>query len=250
MSWFSEQLSQKTTSEAIDIANSLSAIGSSVSTSRSETNIQLPLAPRLDLSDYENLNKLLSKGKTSKARLAQGNLWQTYVFWHAKGDERTPFLKRSIEYYEKAVELTTLDDKEGIESHLKLARILIEYPAVRDLQRGISIMDKVYEKRKEYTPAYAAYLQALILNKQHHRVIELAEEISANSPNGTAPAVHKIKVKALRSIIRECRKKGEQKAAFMASCEIIKSTYSTENDKKIHEKILSTMNSLQPIAGQ
>ena len=199
--------------------------------------IRKPIASKLDLSDFHALEERLLKENTAITIITAGSLWATYASWHLKGDEKTPYLKKSVAYYEAAEAITTLAQPEGIEARRRLARILIDRLAVRNLDRGISLMEELFSLNKSYTPTYATYLQGLNLAKRYREAVNRANEIIAHSPSGVAPGLHKIKAVSLRAIIRQSKKDGALDAALSASCELLSNEYSTPNDEKVNRNL-------------
>ncbi|WP_404298044.1 hypothetical protein [Halomonas sp.] len=240
MGWFSESLDNKSIDELVELVGGLSAVGYTIDNKQEiDDDMQRPLAARLQLVDFEKLDMRLAEESGGRANLARGGLWQTYVFWHLKGDARNCYLERAVKCYETSVIQTTLEEQNGIDARLALARILIDYPATRDLPRGLSLMEEVYGASSDYVPAYSTYLQALNLDKQYRKVVEVANDMIAHSSARVAPAVHKIKAKALRAIVRESKKNGDIQESLLASVELMNSQYSTANDRKTYEKIVS-----------
>jgi hypothetical protein len=127
---------------------------------------------------------------------------------------------------------------------------------VRDLQRGIPLLETVFQSTRDYEPLLCSYAEAIYKTGDFEKAAAVATELrrrakeSKEWKDSIPPAPMGIAAKAYRAGIKQLKKGGDVKEAFAVSEKLLQTGVATENDRRIHEKLAISVGSSPRAAGQ
>jgi hypothetical protein len=173
-----------------------------------------------------------------------GIAWRNYTAWFLRGDARRSPLQKAISHFERAALLEESGSTpKWITYASELGAILVEEALVRDLERGVAVLEKVFRSTTEYEPRLCAYAEAIYKTGDYQKAAEVATELDERARRSREwrrqppPAPMQIAAKAHRAHVRQLRKEGKAEEALAVSSELLRTGAATENDRRIHEKL-------------
>ncbi len=173
-----------------------------------------------------------------------GIAWRTYTTWFIRGENRKQYLEKAVMRFHKAYTLEK--DNAGTDWMLiasELGELLIEESVIRDLDRGIPLLERVFQSTKDYEPVLCAYADGLYKAGDYLKTAEVAMELHRRAMESrvwknnipTSPVL--TATKAYRAHIKQLKKEGKTKEAFAVSEILLQTGAATENDQRIHDKL-------------
>lgn len=124
--------------------------------------------------------------------------YRNYCVWFVRSDERKKYLEKSILFLNKSI----LISSENINAKSELGRLLIEEKVVRDLSKGINILEKLQDARQMPEYLNSVLSKAIRQNKG----VKLENTYDLCSFNDPSPAVFREERKRFRELIRTFKK--------------------------------------------
>ena len=116
---------------------------------------------------------------------------RNYTAWFVRGDERKPYLQEAVQHLEKAYalskgvipeELTATDehtlgslDRNTIVCDVGF--LLIDEAIIRDLEKGISYLETIFNNTTDYYPQFCSYAEAFYKLGDYLKSAEVALEL-------------------------------------------------------------------------
>ena len=173
-----------------------------------------------------------------------GIVWRNYTAWFVRGDERYAYLEKAVTHLENAISLErSVSDSNWLTYASELGTLLVDEAPIRNLERGISILEGVFNATKSYEPLLCSYAEALYKVKEFDKAAEVGRELHMRAKrskewgNMLPSAPMNTVAKAYRAQVKAFRKKGRLNQALASSEKLIKTGLATENDQRIHGKI-------------
>jgi hypothetical protein len=200
------------------------------------------------------LQELISEGEQALAerptlqlryRLAGAIL--VHVFFHIRGDARSPWLGRAAALLREALEeAERLGPKSVVplsEIRALLSRLLVEAPAVRDLATAEKELRATWNETREYRPEFCSLVSAVYKQGRYAEAAELALELHQRATKDSdwsdnpPPAPLQLAVTALRAEVRRLKKANDPRAALAVSERLCRLPDASDNDRKILERL-------------
>lgn len=231
------------------------------------------------LNVISEVEKQFPDSGSYELEFALGTALRNYTSWYIRGDARKQPLQKAIQHYEKAYALSKelvsndsdplpkIDERDFVHFNRNaiaciIGKLFVNEPIIRDLEKGISYLETVFNNTTDYDPGLCAYAEAYyklgnytksaeIALEVHHRAEkEEIERMNDEKIKGmikrynlrevpysglTAPMM--IFTKAIRAKAKEYKKKGEVEQAISSFQKLVDLNLATSNDKKILEKL-------------
>lgn len=222
------------------------SISSSIKTLQqiSMNNYNLPITQELmrDLISKAEENK--KDNMSSELEYWLGIAWRNYTSWFVRGDERKIYLDKAINHLENAITISQKNlSKEWLLYARELGVLLIDEAIVRNLERGIFLLDSVYISTDDYDPCFCSYANAFYKQDNFLKSATVAIEIlnrakkSKEWKDSIPLAIMDIIVKSYRAYIKFLISENHYKEALDISKKLMLTGFATESDKKRHEKM-------------
>ena len=149
------------------------------------------------LSQIEQIEELTKSIIDSKLSYALAIAYHSYCSWYKRGDEQKYFLEKSLSLLNKSIVISPNN-----EAKAELGHLLIEKKAVRNLAKGIELLEELNQNNQ--MPSY--------LNATLSKAKRQLGEIQNNSFNlcvfkkDPSPAVFREERKRFRALIRQYKK--------------------------------------------
>lgn len=173
-----------------------------------------------------------------------GIAWRNFTAWFIRGEERRGYLEKAVAYLEKAYEIEKRSSGNRWKHYAsELGRLLVGEKVVRDLGKGIAILEEIYLKETDYEPALYYYFDGLYKTGEFEKAAEIALEISNRAAkseewkNSFPSGLKHLAAKAYRALVRKYKKEGSTNKALEISERLMENPAATENDKRNHEKL-------------
>ena len=129
--------------------------------------------------------------------------YRFYTSWYVRGEARKTYLTRAVENLEKALTL----DPSNQQAKTELAYLLVNYVPVRDLERGIELLESL-KKENALSETMAIYL-----NQAYRQLDRIPEQlaIAEFSKVSMLPASLREDRKRYRTLVRQFRKNEQAK---------------------------------------
>lgn len=145
-----------------------------------------------------NMDKVLAKvesqvneATSSMVLYWLGIAWRNYTSWHVRGDERKPYLEKSVAYYQRAFDRSKEewplrqpyenrhdgDFLDQISIASDLGSLLIDELIIRDLDRGERILQFVFNGTDEYEPCLCSYAELFYKRGMYEKAAEVALQV-------------------------------------------------------------------------
>lgn len=124
--------------------------------------------------------------------------YRNYCAWFVRGDERKKYLEKSILFLNKSISVSS----KNIDAKSELGRLLIEEKVVRDLSKGINILEKLQDANQMPEYLNSVLSKAIRQNKG----VKLENTYDLCSFNDPSPAVFREERKRFRELIRTFKK--------------------------------------------
>ena len=127
--------------------------------------------------------------------------YRNYCAWFVRGDDRKKFLEKCVTYLNKSLSI----DPAKIDTKLELGRLLIEEKAIRNLLKGIDILEELNANGN-----MPSHLNS-ILSKAHRQSGNIEQDGSFNlcAFSDPSPGVFREERKRFRALIRKYKKQNE-----------------------------------------
>jgi len=152
------------------------------------------------LSKIEQIEVKTKNITDSKLSYALAIVYSNYSSWYRRGDERKFFLEKSIFLLNQSISLSP----QNIEAKAELGHILIDYKIVRNLSKGIKLLEELQNNNELPT-----YLNSTLAEAK--RKIGKIENNNFNlcSFQDPSPAVFREERKRFRALIRKYKKENK-----------------------------------------
>lgn len=186
-----------------------------------------------------------------------GIAWRNFTAWHIRGDERKEYLKKAVDYFDKAFKLSknTLPIQLPVERRHnaefldqidiagELGQLLVNEAIIRDLDRGEKVLKFIFDNTEEYEPSLCSYAELFYKRGDYKKCAEIGLNISdrcAISPewrDDPPPAPLGIVGSAFRALAKQAKKEGktEDSVKYFEEMKVLK--VASDNDLKILEKL-------------
>ena len=153
------------------------------------------------LSTISNIEKNSAGLKNSDLYYSIAIAYRNYCAWFVQGDERKFYLKKCVRLLNESISI----EPDSINAKSELGRLLIEEKLIRDLSRGISILENLKQNGK-----MPSYLNS-ILSKARRQSgdIEQDDKFNLGAFNDPSPAGFREERKRFRALIRKYKKQNE-----------------------------------------
>ena len=182
---------------------------------------------------------------------------RNYTAWFVRGDERKPHLQEAVQHLEKAYALSkgvipeelTATDKHTLGSLDRntiacvVGFLLIDEAIIRDLVKGISYLETIFNNTTDYYPQFCSYAEAFYKLGDYLKAAEVALELhhraekSSEWKDSVPPAPMGIVAKAYRAKAKEHKKNREIEQAISLFQKLVDMNLATDNDQKLLEKL-------------
>jgi len=127
--------------------------------------------------------------------------YRNYCAWFIRGDQRKKYLEKCIFFINKALSISS----DNIDAKSELGRLLIEERVVRNISRGIELLEELKKDGK-----MPSYLNS-VLTKAHRQSgdIEIRQQYDLCQFNDPSPAVFSEERKRFRALISKYKKRNE-----------------------------------------
>lgn len=152
------------------------------------------------LSQIEQIEELTKNTIDSKLYYAIAMAYHSYCSWYKRGDEQKYFLEKTLSLLNKSIEISPNN-----EAKAELGHLLIEKKAVRNLAKGIELLEELNQNNQ--MPSY--------LNATLSKAKRQLGEIPNNSfslcafKKDPSPAVFREERKRFRALIRQYKKENK-----------------------------------------
>lgn len=170
---------------------------------------------------------------------------RNYTAWFIRGDERKQFLERAVQHLERAYNpakgRVPESQLNGIAS--ELGALLVDEAVIRDLDRGIAYLERVFNTTQDYVPLLCSYADALYELGDYGQSAKVATELhrrAKKSPewkDSVPPAPRRIAAKAYRAQAKRLKKEGRTKQAIAVFKKLVRTGFATENDQHFLAKL-------------
>lgn len=153
------------------------------------------------LSIITEIEKTSTQLKSSDLFYSIAIAYRNYCVWFVRGDNRKQFLEKCLFYLNESLSITP----NNINTKSELGRLLIEEKAIRNLSKGIKILEDL--KNDGNMPSHLNS----ILSKAHRQTgnIEQDSVFDLCTFNDPSPAVFSEERKRFRALIRKYKKQNE-----------------------------------------
>lgn len=185
---------------------------------------------------------------TDSAELAYwlGGAWRCYTAWFIRGDDRKPYLEKTAMYLERAYTLEKSSSGVKWMTYASvLGGLLVEEAMIRDLQRGIPLLESVFQSTQDYEPLLCTYAEGVYKTGDYQKAAAIATELHRRAKKSNEwkdivpPAPMRIAAMAYRAQIKQLKKDGKTKEALAVSEKLLHTGAATDNDQRIHEKFVT-----------
>ena len=173
-----------------------------------------------------------------------GIAWRNYIAWFVRGDERKPYLEKAVAHFERAYALEKANSGSRWKTYAsELGALLVDEALIRDLKRGIPLLEAVFQSTQDYEPLLCSYADAIYKTGDFEKAAVVATELHRRAKNSkewkqnVPPAPMRIAAMAYRAEIRQLKKDGKIKEAVSVSSALLSTGAASDNDQKIHEKL-------------
>jgi len=177
-----------------------------------------------------------------------GIAWRNFTAWYIRGEERRGYLEKAVSYLEKAYEIEKRFSGNRWKQYAgEWGRLLIDEKIVRDLEKGITILEELYINETDYEPTLYHYADGLYKKGEFEKAAEVALELINRAAktelfkDGVPPGLKKIAAKVDRALIRKYKKEGSLNKAIEISERLLENPAASERDKLNHEKLKKTL---------
>lgn len=205
------------------------------------------------LTQIEQIEAQFPQNESYELELALGGALNHYIFHYVRGDERKLFLERVVRHWERAYRLAAGKrlDMAGCGSKLEpelfiaaaLGSLLVQEAPIRDLDKGIFYLERVYNTTKDYVPALCSYAEALYKRGAYLEAAQVATALylrATSDPewkDSVPPAPMGIAVKAYRAEAKRLKKEGKLKEAAEVLQGLVETGCATVNDRLLLEAL-------------
>jgi len=196
------------------------------------------------LEIVEGVERQYPRAESAELQCCLGGAWKYFSALFVRGPDRKPYLQRSLRHYERAYELEALRTRAGVNRYAAtLGNILVNHPLVRDLERGIMLLESAFLATATYEPVFCSYAEALYKAGEYQKTADVATELhrracaSEEWKGSVPPAPMNIAGKAYRAIVRGLRKEGRLEEAMRISERLLGTGAATKNDETVHERL-------------
>ena len=207
--------------------------------------VEIDNSKEIMLNTIEKVSQKHSNSDSSELNFQLGISWHNYCEWYVRGNQRLDYLQKAIHHFGKAYDLETAQKgSERIKYASHLGHVLVDEAKVRDLDRAIPLLEYVYNSLQAYTPDLCSYADALYKNGDYTESANVAMQLTKwaqqETPKGeiVPPAPLKIAAKAYRAQVKSLAKSEQYDKAIIASSKLLESGFATNNDERIHQKLL------------
>ncbi len=173
-----------------------------------------------------------------------GIAWRNYTAWFVRGDERKPYLEKAIAHLERAYSLEKANSGQRWKTYAsELGALLVDEALMRDLDRGIPLLEAVFQSTQDYEPLLCSYAEAIYKTGDFEKAAAVATELyrraksSKEWKQNIPPAPMRIAAMAYRAEIKQLKKDGKISEALSISNALLNTGAASDNDRKTHEKL-------------
>ncbi len=201
------------------------------------------------LKTIEKIEGQYSNTDSAELQYWLGGTWRCYTAWFIRGEERKSYLQKALIHLEKAYTIEASNS--GVKQNTyacHLGSLLVEEALIRNLERGIQLLETVFKSTSNYEPLLCNYAEALYKSGDYQKSADVATELhrrareSKEWKNSIPPAPMRIATKAYRALARELKSGGKLLEAVYVSTRLLDTGFATDNDHKVHKKLAQLVN--------
>jgi len=192
----------------------------------------------------EGVERQHDQAQSAELHCCLGGAWKYYTALFVRGPDRKPYLQRALRYYEQAYEMEALRSPASANRYAAtLGSMLVDHPLVRELERGIALLECAFLATTDYEPVFCSYAEALYKTGDYEKAAAVAAELHKRAcaseawKSGAPPAPMRIAAKAYRAIVRGMRKQGRLAEALQVSGKLLETGASSTNDEVVHDRL-------------
>ena len=153
------------------------------------------------LSQIEQIEELTKSITDSKLSYTLAIAYYNYCSWYKRGDEEKYFLEKSLSLLNKAIAISP----NNIEAKVKLGHLLIEKKVIRNIDKGIELLEELNQNYQ--MPSYLN--STLAKAKRQLGEIQNDSFILCSFKKDPSPAVFREERKRFRALIRQYKKENQ-----------------------------------------
>ncbi len=200
------------------------------------------------LSIIEQVESQYPRNNSAELEYWLGITWRNYTAWFIRGDDRKAHLEKTVAHLERAYEIEKAHSGANLTDYADvLGILLVEESTVRNLPRGIALLESVFQNTREYDPYLCAYAEAIYKIGEYQKAAEIALELHrraerSNEWKGSIPlAPIRIAAKSYRAEIKELKSERRFRDALSISEKLVQTDFATANDLKVHRKLQESL---------
>jgi hypothetical protein len=200
------------------------------------------------LSIIEKVEGQYPQNNSAELEYWLGIAWRNYTAWFVRGDDRKAYLEKAITHLERAYEIEKAHSGASLTDYADvLGILLVEESTVRNLQRGIALLESVFQNTREYDPCLCAYAEAIYKVGEYQKAADIALELHCRAKQSKEwkgsipPAPMRIAAKSYRAEIKELKSERRFRDALSISEKLVQTDFVTTNDLKIHRKLQESL---------
>lgn len=199
------------------------------------------------LNIIEKVEKQHPDSNSAQLEYWLGVAWRNYTAWFVRGDDREEYLLKAADHLQRAYDIEISGS--GLNWAIyagALGSLLVNEAIVRDLERAIPLLEKLFKSTQSYDPLLCSYADALYKAKEFEAAAEVASALHQRAESSeewedfVPPAPMRIAAKAYRAQVRQFKKKGQLKEAVEVSEKLLKTGAATENDERIYQRLIQS----------
>ncbi len=162
------------------------------------------------LKAIEKVETQHPNSNSAELEYSLGIAWRNYTAWFIRSDERKPYLEKAVMQFAKAYTLEKGSSGTKWTSYAsELGALLVEEALIRDLERGIPLLEAVFQSTRDYEPLLCTYAQAIYKSGNIQKAAAVAIELhrrakkSKEWKDSVPPAPMRIAAMAYRAHIKQ-----------------------------------------------
>lgn len=156
------------------------------------------------LNKIEDIEKNISASSNSEIFYFLAIAYRNFSKWYKRGDEQKPYLSKCINYLNKSLELSN----KNIKAKEELGRLLIEEKQIRDLEKGILILNDLNVRNELSSHLNSTLSKAL---RQTNKINSIDKTYNYCKFKDPSPAVFREERVLFRKIIKQLKKENNIK---------------------------------------
>ncbi len=196
---FTKIFKRNNTNDIVTLNEISNGLGEYASCFLNETNIDIKYKKGQEmLSTITSIEKNSIESSDTNLLYALAIAYRNYCAWFIRDDKRKEYLEKSILFLNKSISAFS----DNVDAKSALGKLLIEEKIVRDLSKGINILEKLQE-----TNQMPEYLNSVLSKAiRQNKGVKLENTYNLCSFSDPSPAVFREERKRFRELIRTFKK--------------------------------------------